>query len=248
MDPILTLFLTFLIGFGSSFIGAISGGGGLISIPFLVFLGLPPQIAIATNKMGSIGLSIGSLARFWKSKHIKWKYVPVLTALGLAGGILGSYLLISLNEKILGTIMGIIILAILGIMLTKRTFGEVHKERPVLLKILGCIVYFFVMIYGGFFGGGGGILIFYTLIFFLGFTLLEANATDIIPWLSMSIVSFIIFAIHGLIDYRLGITLMIGMILGGYAGAHTAIKKGNRWVKMVFIFIVIASAVKLIFF
>ena len=65
---VITFLAAFLIGAVASFIGSMVGGGGLLSIPFLVFVGLPPQVAIATNKMGAIGLILGAIPKFWKAK------------------------------------------------------------------------------------------------------------------------------------------------------------------------------------
>ncbi|MCK5042613.1 MAG: sulfite exporter TauE/SafE family protein, partial [Candidatus Aenigmarchaeota archaeon] len=84
--------------------------------------------------------------------------------------------------------------------------------------------------------------------YFFGFTIIQSNATSIIPWFVMSITSLIIFIINGLVVYQVGISLFAGMLVGGYLGAQTAIKKGNRWVKIIFLAVVFVSAVKILFF
>ncbi|MEA2003921.1 MAG: sulfite exporter TauE/SafE family protein [archaeon] len=104
------------------------------------------------------------------------------------------------------------------------------------------------MIFGGFFGGGAGTLMFYILMYFFGFTIIQANATSIIPWFVMSITSLIIFIINGIVVYQVGISLFAGMLAGGYLGAHIAIRKGDRWVRIIFLAVVLASAVKILFF
>ena len=104
------------------------------------------------------------------------------------------------------------------------------------------------MIWGAFFGGGGGTLVFYVFMAFFGFTIIQSSATNKIPWFVLGIISVVIFAMNGIINYLYGVFLIAGMFVGGYLGAHTAIKKGNRWVKIVFAIIVIASSIKLLFF
>ena len=81
-----------------------------------------------------------------------------------------------------------------------------------------------------------------------GYTIIEANATNNIPWILLAISSFIIFAINGIVDYKIGTILLLGMITGGYIGAHVAIKKGDKWVKTLFAVLVIISGIKLLFF
>jgi uncharacterized membrane protein YfcA len=82
----------------------------------------------------------------------------------------------------------------------------------------------------------------------LGLTFIEANALDKLIWLINPVISVIIFALKGIIYYQIGIVLLLGMVIGGYLGAHTAIKKGNKFVKLAFSVVVIASAIKLLFF
>lgn len=248
MDLPATVVIIFIVGAFTSFIGSIVGGGGLISIPFLIFLGLPPQAAIATNKLGAIGMGIGAIPKFWKAKKIIWKYVIQFTILGIAGAFLGATLLLSINEAVLAKVVSIILLAFLPILFFKKKIGVKRHETGSAKKALGYGLYFLIMIYTGFFGGGAGILIFYALMLTFGLTIIEANATDMIPWIIATVVSFIVFAVNGIVNYAYGIPLMLGMILGGYIGAHTAIKKGDMWVKSLFAVIVVASAVKLLFF
>jgi len=83
---------------------------------------------------------------------------------------------------------------------------------------------------------------------FFGFTVIDSIATSSIPWFLLSIFSLIIFSINGIVDYTIGIVLFISMLLGGYIGAHVAIKKGNKWVKSLFAIVVIISGIKLLFF
>lgn len=104
------------------------------------------------------------------------------------------------------------------------------------------------MTFGGFFGQGTGPLVFYVFTYFLGFTMIEVLATGVIPWFVLSVSSLVIFALHGIIDYKNGLMLFIGMAIGGYLGAHVAIQKGDVWVKRLFVLFVIASSIKMLFF
>ncbi len=248
MPEIITLIAVFMIGIVASFIGSMVGSGGLISIPFLIFIGLPPQVAIATNRMGGVGLSLGAIPKFWKAKKILWKYVPIFALISIAGAYVGANILLSIDEALLNTIVAVILLLMLPLLLIKKEIGVKKKDVSKTKNAIGYVLYFLIMIFGGFFGGGAGTLVFYTLMFFFGFTIIEANATDIIPWFLLSIVALIVFAFKGIVDYGSGIALFLGMLIGGYLGAHTAIKKGNEWVKIIFIVVVVLSSIKLLFF
>lgn len=242
--PLLVLFTGFATGFFDSVIGA----GGLISVPALVFLGLPPQVAIATDRFGTIGQSITSFLKFWKAKKIVWKYVPVLATISLLGSIIGANILVNVDPKNLQKIVGILLVVLLPLIFLKQNLG-VHQSQVSKSKtVVGLLIYFLLQTYGGFFGQGTGPLIFFALTYFLGFTMIEVLATGVIPWLVLSLSSLVIFTVNGIIDWRNGVILFIGMTIGGYIGAHIALKKGEVWVKRLFVLFVVISSIKLLFF
>ncbi|MFH1448364.1 MAG: sulfite exporter TauE/SafE family protein [Candidatus Micrarchaeota archaeon] len=246
MPEIITVLLVLFIGVTTGFFDSVIGAGGLISVPSLIFLGLPPQIAIATDRFGTLGQTFTALVKFWKAKKIVWKYVPILATISLFGSLIGANILLNIDPKILENIVGILILILLPIIFLKRDIGvrQVKKSKPKM--VIGLLIYFFIMIYGGFFGQGTGPLIFYALTFFLGLTMIEVLATGIIPWFVLSMSSVAIFALNGIIDYEIGFILLISMAVGGYIGAHVALKKGDLWVKRLFALFVIILAVKLL--
>lgn len=248
MDIFYQIFFTFLIGVIASVIGAIAGGGGLISIPFLMFLGLPPQVAIATNKLGAVGLSVGAIYKFWKEKKIIWKFAIPFSVLAVIGGLIGAKLLLVINQEILSEVIGIILLLLLPLIFIKKEIGIQNIKTTKLQKLIGVVFYFLLMVFGGFFGGGAGTLIIYSLMFFMGLTIIEANATDIVPWFVLSLSSLVFFMINGIVDYYTGIALFLGMLIGVYLGARIAIKKGDGWVKIIFAIVVVISSIKILFF
>jgi len=248
MIDIIILIFVFAIGLATGFLDAVIGSGGLVSIPSLIFIGLPPQVAIATDRLGTIGQHFGSLPKFWKEKKIIWKYVPPFALISIIGTYVGANILLNVDPNILTKLVGIIVLSFLPLVFIKRNLGIKRKETTKTKKTIGHFFYFFVMVYAAFIGGGSGLLIFYTLMIFFGFTVIDSIATSSIPWFLLSIFSLIIFSINGIVDYTIGIVLFISMLLGGYIGAHVAIKKGNKWVKSLFAIVVIISGIKLLFF
>lgn len=166
----------------------------------------------------------------------------------LVGAHLGANILLSINEEIIDKVVGVILLILLPLLFLKKEAGIKRHEVSKIKKIIGYTLYFAIMIFAGFFSGGAGSLVFYTLMIFFGFTIIEANATDMIPWILLSVTSLAIFALNGIVDYYVGITLFIGMIIGGYIGAHIAIKRGDKWIKTLFAIVVIISGIKLLLF
>lgn len=248
MEQYIIFILVFILAFLASFVGSMVGSGGLLVIPFLIFFGLPPQVAIATNKLGSLGLSIGAFLKYSKEKKIDWRYVLLFSLIGLISAYAGANFLLRIDKELLTRSIGFIILLLLPIIFIKKKTGVKKTKVSTSRKTIGYVLYFLAMIWGAFFGGGGGTLVIYILMIFFGFKIIEASATNMIPWFLMSLFSVIIFAINGIVNFVYGTILIVGMLTGGYFGAHTAVRKGDRWVKVLFAAIVVASAVKLIFF
>jgi uncharacterized membrane protein YfcA len=248
MSEIKTVLLIFITGLATGFFDSVIGAGGLVSVPVLVFLGLPPQVAIATDRFGTIGQNFTAFLKFQKAKKIVWKYVLILAIISLLGSLIGANILINIDPKVLQKVVGVLLVILLPLIFLKQNVGLQQIKTSKSKKIIGLIIYFLIMIFGGFFGQGTGPLIFYTLTYFLGLTMIEVLATGVIPWFVLALSSLGIFALNGIIDYKSGIILLIGMAVGGYAGARFAVQKGDIWIKRLFAAFVIVAGIKLLFF
>ncbi len=156
MPDLTTFLLVLLIGLVTGFFDSIIGAGGLISVPSLIFLGLPPQIAIATDRFGLLGQTFASLVKFWKAKKIVWKYVPVFAVISLVGSLIGATMLLDVDPKILENVVGILLFILLPLIFLKRDIGIRRVEMSKTKKIIGLILYFLIMTFGAFFGQGTG--------------------------------------------------------------------------------------------
>ena len=161
------LVLTFLIGVFASFVGAMVGSGGLITIPFLMFIGLPPQVAIATNKFGAVGLKLGAIAKFWKTDYIKWKYVLPFSVISILAALVGTQLLLRIDKDLLENIVVVLLLLVLPLLFVKKEMGVIAQDTGRFKQIAGYIFYFFVQVFSAFFGGGSATIVIYVLIYFL---------------------------------------------------------------------------------
>ena len=198
---LITYLLAAAIGIVAGIVGSITGGGGLISIPALLFLGLPPYTAIATNKFGGIGLILSSSYKYSKAKKVNWELVVPLTIVYLVGSFFGSNTVLLIDEAILSKAVGLFILVILTCLIFKPEIG-VTKRKPK-NKYLGYFLLLLVGFWGGFFGGGYGIIALYVLTIYFGMPFLLANGTDFIASLAISAMSVTIFALAGVINYGL---------------------------------------------
>jgi uncharacterized membrane protein YfcA len=237
----------FLVGVTASVLGTTVGGGSLLSIPLLVFLGLPPQVAIATDRFAGLGAGVTAFYRFRRAGKIVWRYVPALVVASLAGSLIGASILVSTPPGSLRSVVGILLLALLPVLFLKRDLGVAQREVSKPRLRLGLALYFLVQVLAGFFGGGTGTLVFYILMACFGVTITQVAATQTLPFVVLTLSSLTLFAVGEIIDYRMGLVLMAGNAVGGYLGAHLAVESGDRWIRRLFAVVVLASAVRLLF-
>lgn len=245
---VLNIIFVFFIGFVGSFIGSVAAGAALITVPGLLLLGLPPHIALATSRFGSLGFKFGSLVQYVKHNIMIKDLIVPMSIMGVVGAALGARILVEINTEFLSKVVGILLIALLPVLFLRKDVGIVHKQISKAKRFFAHLLYFLVKLWGGFFSPGSGFLGTYVTLNAYGLTILEGKGTTRIPDVLATLSAITVFALAGIIDYKVGIVLLIGMLIGGYVGAHVAIKKGDAWIKPVIaVFIIIVSS-KLIFF
>ena len=241
--------IVFLASIFAALFGTLVGGGSLLTIPLLMFLGLPPHIAIATNRLGVTGLGVAGWYKFGKKKLINYKIAWIIGISALLGSILGANLMLQTNETVLRYVVAGITFVILVFIMAKPKLG-IEKTKHIIKNheyVIGAIIGFFLGIYGGFYGAGVGTFLAYLFILLFGQTFLESAGTRKIPVLLISTMAAIIFAFNRVIVYHVAIVLFAGMFIGSYIGAHYSDRIGNVWIKRLFFVIVLAMVVKLLF-
>jgi len=248
---IISILTVCLISFFVSIIGVSMGGVSLITIPALIWLGMAPKNAIATNMFALIFLSISGAVSFGKEMKVsRYKTLAVLLALTILGSFIGANLVLAIDENILKRIIAVIMFIIAGSLFFTKDFGVSESKGQVSKAqfFAGSVLVFILGIYGGFFSGGYVTLLGYVLILTLGLNFLRvAFLTKILNTFS-SLVACVFFYYHGLIDFPVAVPLAVCMSLGGFWGARIAVTKGNLWIRKVFVVVVIALAVKLLAF
>jgi uncharacterized membrane protein YfcA len=247
MHDTLIGFLSFCLGTCSGFVGALSSGGGLISIPGLIFLGLPPSQAIATTRLNVISGGLSGFLKYRKEGVVHWNETARFIPLAILGGIIGSKILLEIDERTLEIIVGLLLLTLAPVLIYSKNFGLKNIERSKHRRSFGVLVLLLVTIYSAFFGGGAGTFLVYTFIFFYGMNIIQANANSIFLSIFTALASLLVFLPAGSVNFKYGIPMMIGAAVGSQLGARAAIKKGKEFVKWILLAIIIISAAKLLF-
>lgn len=242
--------LVFLIGFVSAWVGSISGGSGLIGVPGLLMLGVPPHIALGTYNFGDMGFKVGHIIKFSQHKNlgVAWKDVLILTLIAVPATILGALLVVSIDPVILSKLVGIVLLVLTPLLFVSKDLGIKEDRATGTRRLVSHIAFFFTRVWVGFFSPGSGLLETYVKIRGYGYTILQGKAVTRIPHLLAGAGGVIVFAFSDFIDYRMAILMFAGMLVGGFLGLGFAIKKGDAWLKPILGLLILGTAIKMIFF
>jgi len=249
---ILKALIVFLVGFAATFIGTTTGGAMLFILPVLIFVGLPPLIAIATSMFAALGANAIGLYRFHLSGKVDFKIGFIAAFFSVIGALLGAHIIINVPKSILHKFIAVFLLLVLIMLVVKKaglkefSYHVAHKGYSFLRMCVGSFLFFLTGIQGGMIGGQGTFSN-YILIFVFGKTFLEAAGTRKIASLAAVITALIVFLSHHLVNFEFGIVLLLGRSLGAFTGAAYGIKKGDEWVRKIFIIVIVIMAVRLMF-
>jgi len=238
------------VGFVVGFINTIAGGASLISLPFLIFLGLPPAVANGTNRVAIVVQTAMGVMGF-KSKGVStFPFNIYLGLSALLGSVLGAYIAVDIKGETFNRILAIIMIAVVLIIAFKpRIKLEALPERLTGKYLwIGIIAFFFIGIYGGFINAGIGFIILLFLHYVNHLSLVRANATKVAVVLMYTLAALAVFILNDRVIWEVGLVLAIGNGLGAWVSSRVSVDRGDGFVKTFLIVIVVAMAIKLWFF
>jgi uncharacterized membrane protein YfcA len=238
------------VGFAVGFINTVAGGGSLLSLPTLIFLGLPAPVANGTNRVAIVIQTALATAGF-KSKGIST--YPFNVYLGISaffGSILGAYIAIDVKGEMFNRILAIIMVAVVLIIIfkPKMRLEEMQERLTGKYLWLSIAAFFFFGIYGGFINAGLGFLMMLFMHFVNRMNLVRVNATKVAVVFIYMLSALAVFALNDKVNWKLGFILAIGNGTGAWVASRFSVKKGDGFIKTFLIVAVIAMAIKLWFF
>ncbi len=240
--------ILFIIGAGflAGFINALAGSGSLITVPLLMFLGLPANIANGTNRIMILLSNMVGVASYRQQKVFKIKDSFKLAIPAVAGAVIGAQIAVNINEQVMTRIIGGLMVFLLFIIIYKpsKWLKEPGQDTESKFNFWQYIVMFFVGIYGGFIQIGVGVFILSGLVMTAGYDLIKANAVKLLIIMIYTIFAIGIFIYNKQIDFLAGILLSVGSMSGTFVATKMAVGKGVKFVRFILIAVVIVAAVK----
>ena len=244
---ILTLFLLFLAGFGAGFVDSIAGGGGIITLPALLASGIPPHFALGTNKLQSSFGSFTATVNYAKRGLYEPKKVLEGVFFTFVGAALGAYIVKFFSAGFLTNFIIVMLIVLFIFTLFNKNLGLKTKARRMKPLVFYTLFGLAIGFYDGFFGPGTGSFWTIALVLLLGLDLKAATAQTKIFNFTSNIVSLIVFVISGVVLLKVGIIMGVGQIIGAYSGSTLVAKKEVIFVRYIFLIVVAATIVKLVY-
>jgi uncharacterized membrane protein YfcA len=245
---ILVLTLLCFAAFLAGFIDAIVGGGGLIQTPMGMILlpNLPVSTIIGTLKVPSFSGTFFAAIQYLKKIEMNWKLLLTMMLLAVPSAFLGSTLLTYMSNDFMKPLLLVILSLLFIYTYVNKNFG-MHSDKshsPMQQLFYAVLISFIIGFYDGFIGPGTGSFLVMAFVIILGFDFLQASANAKMVNLATNFGSICLFIIKGKIIWMIAIPMAICNSLGGYIGAKLAINKGNKFIRIFFLVIVLGTLVR----
>jgi len=247
MPPeILILAAVPIVGFIAGFVNTLAGSGSLITLPVLILLGLPANVANGTNRVGILVQNIVAVAIFRQRGALTFEGSHKLIVPAVLGAIAGAALAVDLDEALLNRTIGVLMLVMLVVILLRPgRWLQAHADGSSIPYIWQIPIYFGIGLYCGFIQAGAGVFLIAGLVLASGYDLVRGNAMKNLIVLIVTIAALAVFIVNDQVRWGIGLLLASGNAAGAWVGASMAVDRGAGFVRWVLIVIIALSAIAL---
>ncbi|MDD2762877.1 MAG: TSUP family transporter [Opitutaceae bacterium] len=244
--PVWAYPLLLAAGFSAGLVDSIAGGGGIISLPVLLNFGLPPQLALGTNKFQS---SFGSVSASWQ--YVRRGLVDLRSCragilLTLAGALLGAWAVQRVESHVLERVIPVLLAAIVVYLVFQPQLGLADRPARLGAASFSAIFGLGLGFYDGFFGPGTGSFWAIAFVLLRGHDLPRATAHTKVMNAASNLASLALFAPAGLVHLGAGLVMAAGQVLGARLGAGLVVRRGARFVRPAFLLMAALTIVRLL--
>jgi hypothetical protein len=247
----LTIAALALVGLVAGTIDAIAGGGGLLTVPALLAAGLPPHLALGTNKGQSVFGSFAATVKFARAGLLDPARARVGFPAGFAGSLGGAALVLAVPPTALRPVVLVLLAAAALFIGLRRGGSPAAAGQPARVRHRGSLTAGLVALvigaYDGFFGPGTGTFLIVASVALLGDGLAEASAGAKVVNFASNLAALLLFAWRGLVLWQVALPMAAGQLCGGWLGAHLAVRRGDALVRRVAVVVSLALAAKVAF-
>ena len=236
--------IMFCVAFFASLIDSIAGGGGLLTTPSMLLVGISPLNVLATNKFQSCFGTFTSTYNYYKNGLLVDNKKILYFVLSFVGSSIGTLLVSRISNDTLESIIPILLIGAAVFFITNKGPSEVKTNEKLL--ILFNLFIFAIGFYDGFFGPGTGSFFVLTFIIIKGANIMQSTAITKLLNFASNFAAFIIFALQGYVIWYLGLVMAVAQIAGAFTGSRFAIRNGEKVVRPVLVIISILLSLRIL--
>ena len=237
-------------GFLAGFINTLAGSGSLVTLPLLIFAGLPANIANGTNRVAILLQNVVAVGSFRQQKVLSFRRGLILAVPAVIGAVIGAQIAADLDEIVMRRIIGglMVVMLIVLIVRPKRWFASMPERLDRNPGWVQYLIFFAIGLYGGFIQAGVGIFLLAGLVLGAGYDLVRANAVKLLIVLCFTGFALGVFFLNDQVRWSVGLVLAVGNMSGAWVASRMAVKRGAVFVRWVLIVVVVVSAILLLGF
>ncbi len=241
------LLVLFCIACLAGFIDSMAGGGGLLTIPALLMAGLPPALALGTNKLQACGGAFSASWYFYRRGLVNLRAIWLLITMTFIGAAIGTWLIQRLDPHYVKLALPFLIVAVGLYFLFTPNLGKQDTKQRLSYTAFAFTASLALGFYDGFFGPGSGSLLCLAFVTLLGFNLTNATAHSKVLNFTSNIVSLSVFALGGQVWWSVGAVMLVGQIIGAQLGAKLVLTKGQRLIRPMVVAMAFLMSVKMLY-
>jgi uncharacterized membrane protein YfcA len=237
-------------GFLAGFINTLAGSGSLVTLPLLIFVGLPANVANGTNRVAILLQNVIAVGSFRQQKMLSFRRGLMLAVPAAIGAVIGAQIAADLDEIVMRRIIGGLMVVMLVVLIVRpgrwlESMPERLDRNPSWVQYL---IFFAIGLYGGFIQAGVGIFLLAGLVLGAGYDLVRANAVKLLIILCFTVFALAVFILNDQVRWSVGLVLAAGNMSGAWVASRMAVKRGAVFVRWVLIAVVVVSAILLLGF
>ncbi|HSW31832.1 MAG TPA: sulfite exporter TauE/SafE family protein [Longimicrobiales bacterium] len=247
-DPYVSALLLFGVGSFAGVLNVIAGGGSFLTVPLLIFLGLPATVANGTNRLAIITQNVGASWSFHRRGLIPRDWLLLAAPTSVAGALLGTFAAVRVGDVAFQRVLALAMVAITAWTLWRpapKAAGDVSPAPSGRRRLAYAAAFFLVGLYGGFIQAGVGFIVL-ALTTAGGLDLIRGNAVKVTLLLVFTPLTLLVFAASGKVDWPMAVVLASGNYVGGLVGVRVQVLKGHAWVRNVVTVTIVLFAVRLL--
>ena len=241
-----TLMLLVAIAAIAGMIDAIAGGGGLLALPALLWAGVPPVQALATNKLQGTFGTLTSSYHFVRKGEIDLRRLRIPIVMTFIGSVAGTLSVQRLGSDLLEQVVPSLLIAFALYFLFSPRIGDQDAHHRVSHGVFGLLIGFSVGFYDGFFGPGTGSFFAAAFVLLLGYNLRRATAGTKVLNFTSNIASLIFFALAGEVIWQIGLPMGMAQVAGAWVGSHLVIRHGTKLIRPLLVIVSLAISISLL--